>query len=230
MRTFLPLALTIVLLTACRHPAPAEPSQHMATRSQAAAATPTVAIPTTGANATSAVAQASVVIRMSVTSQRGTATRYRITPSTADCQDSASLDVVRDFVAAFNRGDQAALLDLFPAKGSDPRDPARAWTGDPNQLRWFSLEMANPSKDVGLFNAYTRETLLAYFAERHRQRERIRIIDLKVNPASGFPGTAAINFRITRQADDLPERTFSGKGGVNCAQRTIFLWSQGSPE
>lgn len=72
-------------------------------------------------------------------------------------------------------------------------------------------------------NLYTPDTLFAYFAERHTQHERMRLLELVTNQAAGGPMTTAINFRITRTADDLPESTFGGKGGVGCAHGVIFL-------
>ncbi len=142
----------------------------------------------------------------------------------AGCDEAMILGVVRDFIAAFNRGDQGTLARLFPARGSDADHP---WAGDPDQLRWFTLVQADPTKGVDALNLYTRETLLAYFAERHARHEQMRVVELVVNPAGGGPTTAAINFRIARVADDLPETTFGGKGGVGCAHGLIFLWSQG---
>lgn len=146
------------------------------------------------------------------------------------CQGQEVERVVTGFIAAFNRGDQVDLARFFPAKGSDPHDPAHAWYGDPNQLRWFTLVRANPGRGINALNLYTRETLLVYFAERHQQHERMRLVSLTINPAGSTPSAAAINFRVARQANDLPGGIFPGKGGINCAQGTIYLWSQGDPE
>jgi hypothetical protein len=147
-------------------------------------------------------------------------------PTIADCDRAIVGDVVRAFIEAFNRGDQEGLARVFPAHGTDDGHP---WNGDPSQLRWFTLVRAAPSKGVDALNLYNREALLSYFAERHAQGERMRLLELVVNPAAGITNGPAINFRITRTAADLPEQTFFGKGGVNCVQRTIFLWSQGAP-
>ncbi len=141
------------------------------------------------------------------------------------CDEAAILGVVHDFIAAFNAGDQVGLARVFPAKGSDS---GHRWTGELNQLRWFTLTRANPSKGVGALDLYTRDTLLAYFSERHAQHEQMRLVELVVNPDGGLPGASAIAFRITRVADDLPESAFGGKGGVSCEHAVIFLWSQGA--
>lgn len=147
-------------------------------------------------------------------------------PLPAGCDEEAIRRVVGDFIAAFNAGDQAGLARVFPAKGSDGDHP---WVGDPNQLRWFTLTRASPSTGVDALNLYTREKLLAYFAERHERHERMRVVELVINSVASGPMTAAINFLITHTADDLPESTFGGKGGVGCAPGVIFLWSAGGP-
>ena len=151
---------------------------------------------------------------------------YPTPPLSNGCDETAIRGVVGDFIAAFNAGDQAGLARVFPAKGSDGDHP---WAGDPDQLRWFTLTRADPGTGVDALNLYTRATLLAYFAARHAQHERMRVVELVINPAASGPLTAAINFRITRTADDLPESTFGGKGGVGCAHGVIYLWSQGGP-
>jgi len=156
--------------------------------------------------------------------QGGTPVPYPTPPLPAGCDETAIRGVVHDFIAAFNAGDQAGLARVFPAKGSDGDHP---WTGDPDQLRWFTLTSANPATGVDALNIYTREKLLTYFAARHAQHERLRVVELVINAAASGPMTAAINFRITRTADDLPETTFGGKGGVGCAHGVIYLWSAG---
>ena len=156
----------------------------------------------------------------------GTPTPYPTPPLSADCDERAIRRVVGEFIAAFNAGDQAGLARVFPVRGSDGDHP---WTGDPEQLRWFTLTRANPAAGVDALNMYTREQLLTYFAARHAQHERMRVVELVINAAASGPLTAAINFRITRTADDLPESSFGGEGGVGCAHGLIFLWSQGGP-
>lgn len=186
----------------------------------------TAVAPTTGVTAATATVGipplASVTVSVNVTPPV-----TPVLPNTslpAGCDETIILRIVQDFIAAFNRADQEALARLFPAKGSDSDHP---WLGDPDQLRWFTLVRADPAKGVDALNLYTRETLLASFAERHARHEQIRVVELVVNPAGGGPMTAAINFLITRTADDLPETAFGGKGSVGCGHGLIFLWSQG---
>ncbi len=188
--------------------------------------TATVVAPATRFASTTATVGIPPPIRVTM-SAKATITATPVLPNTslpAGCDEAMILRVVQDFIAAFNRGDQGTLARLFPAKGSDGDHP---WAGDPDQLRWFTLVQADPTKGVDALNLYTRETLLAYFAEQHARHEQMRVVELVVNPAGGGPTTAAIIFLITRTADDLPEAIFPGKGGVGCAQGHIFLWSQG---
>jgi len=127
---------------------------------------------------------------------------------------------VSDFLNAFNRGDQAALVQFFPEQGVDPTDPRNV-----NRLEVFSLDAANPSARIDHLNLHTRPTLLAYFAERQRQHEQIRLLDLQ--PLAPQNLTIGFSFTLSRQADDLPARTFPGKGEINCAQGTFIVWNQG---
>lgn len=217
MRTRLPLFMVLVLsLTACRANDP----------TPVTVATP-IAISTTASRAISAVLTATTAVpRTPPRPTVATLTPYPTLPLPIGCDETKIRGVVAAFIAAFNRGDQDGLTRVFPVRGSDGDHP---WSGDPNQLRWFTLVRANPSKGIDALNLYTRETLLAYFAERHAQHEQIRVLELVVNQTAGGPGAPAINFLITRMADDLPESTFGGKGGVSCAHSVIYLWSQGGP-
>jgi len=219
MRIRLLLSAVLVLsLSACRtnDPTPVAVATPIASSATASRAVSGVITPTTS------------VPRTPPDSTISTLTRYATLSLPSGCDETKIRGIVTDFIAAFNRGDRDGLSHVFPARGSDGDHP---WAGDPEQLRWFTLVRANPSKGINALNLYTRDTLLAYFAERHEQHEQheqIRMVELVINPAGGGPVTAAINFLLTRSADDLPESLF-GKGGVSCAHDVIFLWSQGGP-
>ncbi len=136
------------------------------------------------------------------------------------CGAARVTQIVGDFLAAFNRGDQAALAPFFPEQGFDPADPRNV-----DRLEVFSLDAANPSVGIDHLNLHTRTTLLAYFAERQRQHEQIRLLDLQPLAPQGL--IVGFGFTLSRQADDLPTRTFPGKGEINCAHGTIIVWNQG---
>ncbi len=214
MRTRLLLSAVLVLsLSACRtnEPAPVAVSTPIAYSATASRTVSGVTTTTTSVPRTPPYPTVS------------TPTRYATLSLPSGCNETKIRGIVTDFIAAFNRGDRDGLSHVFPTRGSDGDHP---WAGDPDQLRWFTLVRANPSKGINALNLYTRDTLLAYFAERH---EQLRMVELVINPAGGGPVTAAINSLLTRSADDLPESLFGGKGGVSCAHDVIFLWSQGGP-
>jgi hypothetical protein len=130
------------------------------------------------------------------------------------------------FLAAFNRGDQAALVGLFPAEGT------RSNTMNPEQLQWYSVVEGYPP--TRSFVAHDRETLLRYFAERHAHGERLSLLSLQVS--TGYRNDAYVGFEIARFADDLSasgegvpnsgadELVAGGKGAINCGKGTIYMW------
>jgi hypothetical protein len=125
------------------------------------------------------------------------------------CTTSDVRVVVERFIDAFNRGDLTQLDQLVS-------DQLFSWysTGAPGQR--FNAEAKN------------RGTLMAYFAARHQQHERLTLNSLDV----GFTNDRAggFTFRLTRSADDgLPPTRYGGKGEVQCAIRPISVgvWSMG---
>ena len=83
-----------------------------------------------------------------------------------------------------------------------------------------------------------REKLSPYFATRHDQHERIRLIELEVSrvaPRSWLPldeDVAGIQFALLFEADDLAglgggNRVGGGKGAVACRDGRILLMSFG---
>ena len=141
-------------------------------------------------------------------------------PVGGPCGAARATPIVADFLVAFNRGDQAALARFFPEQGFDPADPRNV-----DRLEVFSLDAANPSAGIDHLNLHTRPTLLAYFAARQRQHEQIRLLELQPLAPQGL--IVGFGFTLSRQADDLPTRTFPGKGEINCAHGTIIVWNQG---
>ncbi len=126
------------------------------------------------------------------------ATRYQCTPQ-------ETRQVVDHFIDSFNRGDTAQLDQVVAG---------------PGQFVWYSTD------DPGhRFNdqAYDRTSLMAYFAARHRQHERLVLESFDVNGNNGD-----FQFRLTRSADDgLPPTAYGGKGEIQCTTmpRTLAVWS-----
>jgi hypothetical protein len=123
------------------------------------------------------------------------------------CTPSAVRVVVERFIDAFNRGNLAQLDQLV----SD------------QLFSWYSTDA--PGERFGE-EAKDRGTLVAYFAARHQQHERLVLNSLDV----GFTNDRAggFTFSVTRSADDgLPPTRYGGKGEVQCAITPISVgvWS-----
>jgi hypothetical protein len=115
--------------------------------------------------------------------------------------------VVNRFIDAFNRGDLAQLDHLV----SD------------QLFSWYSTDAPGQRFNA---EAEDRGTLMAYFAARHQQHERLTLNSLDVGFTNDRAGGFA--FSVTRSADDgLPPTRYGGKGEVQCAIKPISLsvWS-----
>jgi hypothetical protein len=142
------------------------------------------------------------------------------------CSPAQVTRLLTGFVEAFNRGDQEQVARFFPAKDNPS-------LGDvaPTYLRWYSVTDVGLDGEMRHFVTSSRARLFAYFQERQRQHERLQLRELVVSP--GNMGDVAIGYALARQADDLPpglggpEWLARGKGGINCQDQTIFLWSMG---
>jgi hypothetical protein len=127
--------------------------------------------------------------------------------SPSPCTPDTIHQVVEGFIAAFNRGDLPQLDQLVSSQ----------------QFVWYSTDAPGQRLNA---EAYNRDNLIAYFAARHRQHERLALISLDVSYTTTRDG--GFWFRLTRSADDgLPPTRYNGKGGVQCATKPISLivWS-----
>lgn len=126
-------------------------------------------------------------------------------PTAASCDARA---VVDRFIGAFNSGDLAELDSLF-AQETD------GWS-------WYAV--GDRAGRRSLAEAKNRLNLIAYFNERHRRHESLRIVNFNENGGGNF------DFTVTRRADDLaegrPVRRL-GKGRVICEAATLGVWSLG---
>lgn len=127
-------------------------------------------------------------------------------PAAASCEARPIGD---RFVRAFNRGDLDELDRLFAQEGD-------GWS-------WYSVG-DRAGRRSPLEMAKNRLNLIAYFDQRHRKREALRIVDFNENSGGNF------DFRLIRRADDLADgRLVSrlGKGRVICGQGTLGVWTLG---
>lgn len=126
-------------------------------------------------------------------------------PAAPSCE---ARPIVDRFVRAFNRGDLDELDSLF-AQESD------GWS-------WYAV--GDRAGRRSLVAAKNRLNLIAYFDQRHRQHESLRIVDFNENSGGNF------DLALVRRADDLadgrPVRRL-GKGRVICENGTLGVWSLG---
>lgn len=135
------------------------------------------------------------------------------------CRPWQVAGLITTFFDAFNRGDQAQL--------------ARFWmlpkASDAQGQRWYSVTEDDPKQGGSHFVAYNQSDLLAYFAKRIAQHERLQLVMVDVGQSRG--GDVGISYVLIRQADDLkpglggPERFAVGKGEINCKKQMLFIWS-----
>lgn len=125
----------------------------------------------------------------------------------ADAPCSARPAVER-FVAALSTGDLETLDDVFAAEGE-------GWV-------WYFVN--DPAGQRLGAASGRRDTLRAYFAARIRQRESLRVLELRESGDGNF------TFVLLRRADDLRggravER--QGKGRVSCRTGRLGVWGLG---
>ena len=120
-----------------------------------------------------------------------------------DCTPESDKTFLQQVIAAFNRGDQAALATFFP----DDSVPNNASV----DRFWFSQQ-----GNAGL-SADNRSDLLADFAQRHAQHEKWQM-------TSGNFGGGGGNFSMTIESDSTPLRTLSGKISIDCTHGWINSW------
>ncbi|QIN84522.1 hypothetical protein GBA63_19140 [Rubrobacter tropicus] len=133
--------------------------------------------------------------------------------------------LIADFFRAFNAGNGPELRRTFAPGNSSP-PLYGVGTGEHGR---------------GAFGANRREELLRYFADRHRDGERLRLFQVGVT-ASGREDTAEVTYLVARSADDLgpvladARRAESGgflyfgKAVIDCETRKILAWNMDAEE
>jgi len=124
------------------------------------------------------------------------------------CTANSVHALVLGFVAAFNAGNQRKLQ--------------RLWAQSGNSWAWYSTDA--PGARVRNVAA-DRAGLGAYFAQRHKHAETLRLTSFQYNGVSGALG--GFEYTLIRKADDLPATAYGGKGDAVCWLRplTIGTWS-----
>jgi hypothetical protein len=126
------------------------------------------------------------------------------------CSPRAAASAIARFLDAVNRGDPGAANAFdFDAVGG-----------------WYSDGL---SKTRGVSIRSTAE-LQRYLLSRHRQQERLRLRELRID-ASG--GLGQLEFKLARRAQDLvPGRWLAveGKGALACDSGAPVTWTMGTSE
>jgi hypothetical protein len=126
------------------------------------------------------------------------------------CTDSASRQLVESFISSFNKGDTAELDRLFSSDG----------------FEWYSTDAPGARVDR---EAKDRTGLMAYFAERHRGHEQLKLESFHFigESAGGLGALGNFEFELTRMADGLAPTPYGGKGAIACWSNphTILVWS-----
>jgi hypothetical protein len=118
--------------------------------------------------------------------------------------------LVESFISSFNRGDTAELDRLFSS----------------DVFEWYSTDA--PGARVGR-EAKDRTGLMAYFAERHRGHEELKLESFHFigESAGGLGALGNFEFELTRMADGLAPTAYGGKGAITCWSNphAILVWS-----
>lgn len=196
-----------------------------------AGAMPTPATPARATPNPTALAATSTPTPTLWSARIGTATSVSATPADgpypAGCTPPEVEAFLARFLDAFNRGDTATLQSFFPSVAS-----GRGVTDYSGQkFVWYSMTDTNLDGSKRHFVAYDFPALWAYFAERHAHHETLRLASLRVSKHDSV--TANLTLNLHRTADDLqpdvgtPPGQATGKGVLNCRDRTLLLLSLG---
>lgn len=148
------------------------------------------------------------------------------------CRPRPVAEAVIRFVYAFNLGDQAELSRLFfVSEGPSPPDFSSSgyypWS-------WYSSrEIGTDGRVTKHFTTTEQGKMLRYFARRHAQDERLRLLKISLTQGGLLDEESNMGFLfvLTRDADDLgpslggPARIAYGKGAINCENGRIFTWN-----
>lgn len=135
-----------------------------------------------------------------------------IAPSSAAgprCSRSEVLDLVRDFVDAYNRGDVSYLDQI--------------WAQEPDFFWYF--DAADPTRRAGL--SEQRATLPTHFLRRSLLGDQLRLQRVSVSWERGWHGAWDVTFDLRRTSDDAAsEGRHHGKGAATCQRLHAWTMAQ----
>jgi hypothetical protein len=123
------------------------------------------------------------------------------------CSEAEVRGIVNRFLAAFDSGDVGQLNNLVSTSG----------------FVWWSTDAPGERIDP---EARDRSTLMAYFARRHLQQDRLVLESFKFNGMSA--GFGNFEYTLIRSANDgLPRTPYVGKGAIDCLNtpHAVGVWS-----
>jgi hypothetical protein len=131
------------------------------------------------------------------------------------CEFARTEEVVRSFLSAVTEGDRAAIRRVVA-----------------DDLRLFEIHDGRGAGEQDLV-AHSKKRALAYLDSRIRAHERLRLLNIQVEPADDA-NHVLVTFTLTRLADDfrargIPGRIATGDGVVDCVDRTVEGWAVQGP-
>lgn len=134
-----------------------------------------------------------------------------VAPSSAArprCSPSEVLDLVHDFIDAYNRGDVSYLDQI--------------WAQEPDFFWYF--DAADPTRRAGL--SEQRATLPMHFLRRSLLGDQLHVERLSVSWERGWHGAWDLTFELRRSSDDAAaEGRHHGKGAATCQR--LHAWAMG---
>jgi hypothetical protein len=132
-------------------------------------------------------------------------------PPKVGCRPVQTVALVHRFIGAFNQGNRAVLNN-------------RVWGGR-GYFNWYAVS-GDPGMRVDP-EARRRDTLMNYFAARHRAAERLVMTAITINGISSGGGYRNFEFHLTRSATDLPASpvAYNGKGASSCSTGRLTTWA-----
>jgi hypothetical protein len=123
------------------------------------------------------------------------------------------MQLLEKFLIAFRQGDQVELVQLFDFS------PIADF---PPQYQIYGVREKESLKSD--FQARDLDSLLAYFAERHKHSEQFSLLTLQLSEFWHKEMTN-LSFSLLREADDVGAyRKVEGTGAIHCFKQKIITW------
>lgn len=141
----------------------------------------------------------------------------------AGCRPRQVAEVVAGFVDAFNQGDRQQISRFLRLTGDPGPGGATPWS-------WYAAPEGNAERGKNrIVTYYDQDKLLAYFAERREQNERLELLMAAVI-GEGQNKEVGADLSLTRTTDDLntapggSQRLAQVKVVIDCGERKIIRW------